>query len=73
VFGYYVGPATRITATVDGRRIQAGQARWSQESQIVIFWFDPADVPDGTAPTNLAAYNAAGSRLPAGDTKIYSG
>ncbi len=61
-FGYYAGPAAKITAREGGRRVRAHLARWSTDSRIVIFWFTPASA----APQDLAAYNAAGHRLPAG-------
>jgi hypothetical protein len=66
-FGYYAGPAAKITARAGGRQIQARQARWSQDPGVVLFWFDPADMPAGQDPTHLAAFDAAGHRLPAGN------
>jgi hypothetical protein len=66
-FGYYAGPAAKITARAGGRQIQARQARWSQDPGVVLFWFDPADVSAGQDPTHLAAFDAAGHRLPAGN------
>jgi hypothetical protein len=66
-FGYYAGPAARITARAGGHQIRARQARWSQDPTVVLFWFDPADVPAGQEPTGLAAFDSAGHRLPAGN------
>jgi hypothetical protein len=66
-FGYYAGPAAKITGSVGGQVIQARQARWSQDPGVVLFWFDPADLPAGKAPTRLAAFDAAGRALPTGD------
>ena len=63
-FGYYAGPAATITAQQGGRQVQAHLARWSADPRIVIFWFAPGSA--GSAPENLAAYNAAGQQLPAG-------
>lgn len=63
-FGYYAGPAATITAQEGGRQVQAHLARWSVSPRIVIFWFSPSAT--GSAPQNLAAYNAAGQQLPVG-------
>jgi hypothetical protein len=65
-FGYYSGPAATITALDNGRVIHAGLARWSVNPRIVIFWFLPPAAPAGTTLTGLAAYDAAGHQLPAG-------
>ncbi|GAA5162943.1 MULTISPECIES: hypothetical protein [Amycolatopsis] len=64
VFGYYVGPASRITTTVGARTVQARQALWSQDPSVVIFWFPPADVPSDTVLTPPRAYDATGAQLP---------
>jgi len=65
-FGYYAGPAVKVTGVVNGQRIQAGHARWSVNRTIVIFWFSPRDNPGAHTVTGLAAYNAQGKLLPAG-------
>jgi hypothetical protein len=65
-FGYYAGPAAKITGVVNGRRIQASQARWSVNRKIVIFWFSPRGNPGAHTVTGLAAYSAQGKLLPAG-------
>jgi hypothetical protein len=68
-FGYYSGPATTITARQGGRPVHAHLARWSVNSGIVIFWFSRQAGSAGSAGaalTGLAAYDAAGHRLPAG-------
>ncbi|GAB2966331.1 hypothetical protein LWP59_22200 [Amycolatopsis acidiphila] len=44
VFGYYVGPAARITSTVGGRTVQAHQVAWSENPDVVLFWFGLDDV-----------------------------
>ncbi|HEV2372378.1 MAG TPA: hypothetical protein VGS19_09420 [Streptosporangiaceae bacterium] len=69
-FGYYVGPAAKIIGVAAGKTLQAAQAHWSIDRQVVIFWF-----PLGlrTDVTKLAAYNAAGHRLPTGDNSIHHG
>jgi len=66
-FGYYAGPAARITALDGARQVQAATARWSVNPAIVIFWFPPAASPGGAALQNLTAYNAAGHQLPPGN------
>jgi hypothetical protein len=66
-FGYYAGPATKITARKGGQLVQAVLARWSVNLGIVIFWF-PASTGPGSPLTGLAAYDAAGHQLPAGHT-----
>jgi hypothetical protein len=65
-FGYYSGPAATITALDNGRVVHAGLARWSVNPRIVIFWFLPPAAPAGATLTGLAAYDAAGHQLPAG-------
>ena len=66
-FGYYAGPAAKITGTSDGRVVGARQARWSEDPSVTIFWFDPASVRPGTELTRLTAYDRNGKTLPAGD------
>ena len=66
-FGYYAGPATSITALDHGRVIHADLARWSVNPRIVVFWFLPPAAPAGATLTSLAAYDAAGHQLPAGN------
>jgi hypothetical protein len=65
-FGYYAGPAARITATAGGRTVTAEQAVWNADSRVVVFWFPPA----GPSLTGLAAFDAAGRALPAGHNGI---
>ena len=67
-FGYYAGPAVKITGMAGGREVQARTARWSADPGIVIFWFAPARAPGRSAAivTGLTAYDAAGQPLPAG-------
>lgn len=47
-FGYFVGPAARIVGTVDGRQVEARLVRWSEDPDVVIFWFDPTTLTPGT-------------------------
>jgi hypothetical protein len=65
-FGYYAGPAAKITGVVDGQRIQASRARWNINPKIIIFWFSPRGNPGAHTITGLAAYNAHGKPLPTG-------
>ncbi|MFD8495943.1 hypothetical protein [Amycolatopsis sp. NPDC059657] len=63
-FGYYSGPAAKITAKVGGKTVEAHTAKWSEDSGIVVFWFDKI-----TEPAGLKAFDAAGKALPAGNTQ----
>jgi hypothetical protein len=65
-FGYYAGPAAKITAVEGGQQVQAGTARWSVNPGIVIFWFPPSTDPGGAPLQDLTANDAAGHQLPAG-------
>jgi hypothetical protein len=65
-FGYYAGPARKIASG----RVTAKQAVWSEDSSIVIFWFDPADVSAGFTAKNLTAFDASGKRLPTGSNGV---
>lgn len=69
-FGYYAGAAAKITAVQAGRPIVAHQAAWSVDPNIVIFWFDRFT---GEEPTGLAAFDAAGAALPAGNATVGHG
>jgi hypothetical protein len=64
-FGYYVGPAAKITSSAG----VAHQARWSADPNVVVFWFD-LGAPD---PARLKAYDAAGNKLPGGNTDVGHG
>jgi hypothetical protein len=66
-FGYYVGPATRITVSAGGKTVQAGLAVWSQDPSVVMFWLDPAKIRDAKL-TKLAAFDRNGTRLYAKNT-----
>ncbi|MEV6829122.1 hypothetical protein [Amycolatopsis sp. NPDC051102] len=63
VFGYFAGPAAKITTTVHGRTVEARLARWTADPSVVIFWFDAGDVPNSAVLTPLIAYDADGKRL----------
>ncbi|ATY15934.1 hypothetical protein CU254_40290 [Amycolatopsis sp. AA4] len=63
VYGYFSGPAARIETTVDGRTIQAHTARWSEDPDVVVFWFDQDEVPSAERASPLVAYSADGKRL----------
>ena len=68
-FGYYAGPAVKITAQEGSQQVQAHLARWSVNPSVVIFWFTPASA----APQDLTAYNSAGQQLPAGNSSPGNG
>jgi hypothetical protein len=68
-FGYYYGPAAKITGRIYGTIGVAHQARWSADPNVVVFWFEPG----GPDPENLKAYDAAGTELPTGDTGVGHG
>jgi hypothetical protein len=72
-FGYYAGPAARITGIAGGHRVRARTARWSRDPAIVIFWFPSAAGPARTAVQDLAAYDRAGHLLPAGHATVGHG
>ncbi|MEV4051356.1 hypothetical protein AB0J55_09215 [Amycolatopsis sp. NPDC049688] len=63
VFGYFSGRAARITTTVHGKTVDAHLATWTADATVVIFWFDPAEVPNSAVLTPLIAYDADGKRL----------
>ncbi|MCG5441952.1 hypothetical protein NIE79_005008 [Micromonospora sp. NIE79] len=62
-FGYFVGPAKRIIGTVDGRQVDARVARWSVDKQVLIFWFDPAQLTPGERLDGIIAHDSSGRRL----------
>lgn len=63
VFGYFSGPAVRITSTVRGKPVEATTIPWSEDPSVVIFWFDPDQVESPYVLTPLIAYDAKGQRL----------
>ncbi|MGW4061795.1 hypothetical protein ACWEGE_26205 [Amycolatopsis sp. NPDC004747] len=63
VFGYFAGPAEKVTTTVRGRTVEAKLARWSADPGVVFFWFNPDEVPNSAVLTPLNAYDADGKRL----------
>jgi len=65
-FGYYVGPAKKITGKAHGKKFTAGLATWSEDSSVHFFWFAPA----ASQIASLTALGKDGKRLPAGDNKI---
>ncbi|MEU8316535.1 MULTISPECIES: hypothetical protein [unclassified Micromonospora] len=62
-FGYFVGPAARIVGTVDGHQVEAKLVRWSEDPQVVIFWFDPTTLTPGTPLDGITAHTSQGRRL----------
>ena len=63
VFGYFAGPAVKITTTVHGATKVAKQQQWTEDPTVVFFWFDPSDVPSSQSLTPLVAYDETGNRL----------
>ncbi|MFI6071491.1 hypothetical protein ACIA5C_07860 [Actinoplanes sp. NPDC051343] len=59
-FGYYVGPAARITTEAHGNTVIARQARWSEDPSVIFYWFSPA-----TSVSSLTAYASNGHVLAA--------
>lgn len=62
-FGYFVGPAQRIIGTVNGRQVDARLTRWSADKEVVIFWFDPAELTPGERLDGIIARDGNGRRL----------
>ncbi|MEU5907025.1 hypothetical protein [Micromonospora sp. NPDC047527] len=62
-FGYFVGPAHHVVGTVDGRQVSARLAHWSVDKQVVIFWFDPAELTPGDRLDGIIARDAKNRRL----------
>ncbi|WP_305787218.1 hypothetical protein [Symbioplanes lichenis] len=53
MYGYYVGPAASVTATSRGKVVAAQTAQWSEDPDVVLFWFPLDQVflkPDKTHP-----------------------
>ena len=61
-FGYYAGPAAKITAKSGGRTVTAAQA--PLDDSIQVFWFEEERVG------KFAAYDADGKKLPTGDATV---
>jgi hypothetical protein len=72
-FGYYAGPATRITVKVAGRRVTAKLGAWSEDPSIVLFWFTPEQVRPGAELSALTAYDRDGTKLPGGNASFAVG
>ncbi|GIF78207.1 hypothetical protein [Asanoa siamensis] len=62
-FGYFVGPAHSIIGTVDGQNMKARLARWSEDPQVVIFWFDPTELAPGVPLDGIVAHDVHNRRL----------
>jgi len=63
VFGYFAGPAAKITTVVHGQTVEAHLAQWTGDPDVVIFWFHPDAVPNSAVLSPLTAYDANGKRL----------
>ncbi|NHC45695.1 hypothetical protein [Motilibacter aurantiacus] len=66
LFGYFVGDAARVSVVVDGRRVEAGTSRWSEDSGVVLWWASGASTSDRPVIAGPTAYSADGKELPAG-------
>lgn len=66
-FGYYVGPAAKITVVADGRTVRAEHAAWSEDPSVIMFWFSLETVKPTSRIGRASAYDADGRRLPAGN------
>ncbi|GAB3894402.1 hypothetical protein GCM10029964_072810 [Kibdelosporangium lantanae] len=62
-FGYFVGPAAQIRATVLGRTVRAQMATWSEDPTVHAFWFTQDQVPDQDMLGRPVALDANGKRL----------
>ncbi|WP_327038350.1 hypothetical protein [Micromonospora maris] len=62
-FGYFVGPATRIIGSVGGQRLKAELATWSEDDDVVVFWFHPQVLRPGQRLDGILAWDAQGRRL----------
>ncbi len=60
-FGYFVGPATRIIGSVGGQRMDAELARWSEDADVVVFWFHPQVLRPGQRLDGILAWDAPGA------------
>jgi hypothetical protein len=70
VFGYFIGPVHKITARADGRPVTAQLSTWSEERDVVLFWFPLDQVAPDTVLTGWAAYDADGKSLPTGRARL---
>jgi hypothetical protein len=62
-FGYFVGPAKRIIGKSGGVEIAATLRTWSEDSAVVIFWFDPKKLTPGVRLDGIVARDADGHLL----------
>jgi hypothetical protein len=62
-FGYFVGPAARITASVHGKLLSAHLAAWSEDPQVIFYWFDLKDFAPGAPAADLTALDRTGRKL----------
>jgi len=59
-FGYFVGDASRFTATVGGKPVKAASRAWSTDPSVTFFWFDPTKVRPGSTIGTVTAYDRNG-------------
>lgn len=70
VFGYFIGPARKITAKADGRTVTAQETVWSENNDVTLFWFPLDQVAPDAVLTDWAAYGAEGKPLPTGKARL---
>ncbi|GAA1390667.1 hypothetical protein [Catellatospora chokoriensis] len=68
-FGYYVGTPARITAEFDGKTITAHTARWSDNLDVTVYWFDPKASGHGVV-SGLSAYDDQGKPMVSGHVEV---
>ncbi|MEO6089824.1 MAG: hypothetical protein ABIQ18_42620 [Umezawaea sp.] len=67
LYGYYEGPVKRIVLELDDEELATARtAAWSADTNIVVFWFAPQDIPaDKVLDTyRLVAYDDHGQVMP---------
>ncbi|MEU3649850.1 hypothetical protein AB0E59_41220 [Lentzea sp. NPDC034063] len=62
-FGYYVGPADRIEAEIDGTTVRAQMVPWSHDSSVKAFWFPQELISNANLMSSPSAFDAQGNRL----------
>jgi hypothetical protein len=72
-FGYYAGAVTKITTKCGSKSVTAQHAAWSENPQVVIFWFDPAKLSKGCLLQSATAYDRDGGKLPGGHSSFSVG
>lgn len=69
VFGYFDGPASKITVWADGRRKTAQVVTSTEDRDMKLFWFPLNQVSPTATLTGWAALDADGRSLPTGTVR----